>query len=781
MSAAILILFLLGIPGSSGQVEYRLAQAFEVDVEEDAEDISDIEDVKEKPKPKKQPKKVKSEEDLWSEPEDKETKKPKKEEDVEEVPDEGSAEEGSGEPGDVGGWGAEAERDTWGDEERIEKAESLMGKEEEEPARIQKPGKEKEVKPPVKEAPESTAGEVAKEKEKTEEELAALAEGQKKVVPLSGTLADLAAIWDQRRIHLDQRDFGLARADLERFVELKDELDIRNMPLHANVLIREADRARQAEDYQKAENLLDVAVHLAPDFAGVHLARTTYWFSRSPFKLGRLFGGLSDAAAASYRNPLTVNRLLVNLITGLLLGLGLAAAIFIIVQFLRYVNLYLHDFHHIFPRGVARLQTAFLGILVLLIPVLFRMGLLSVLLLWVLIAWIYQDRWERLVAFLVVVFLALSPFALNWVVKGMSVPESVVTDLSAVARGPADSRSISRLKSHLKRQPEDPAALASLGGLYKRTGNLDLAEELLDRALKVRPNSAVLLNNRANIMFLKNDLKNAIGYYDRAIQARPDLAVPYFNISKAYYRIPDLDKGKHHRNQALRLDQERIQEVNKLAETRMANFVVADLPIPREWITAGNGHRDGQDYQRATQHLWVAWGGAGSSESFPLIGAGVVVLFGLVLLLRKKVYFSSGCVRCGRPACRRCSSELRDDSVCSQCFHAFVHREQGIDAKSRISKEIQIRQYRRRRENIARGISFLLPGVGQFIKGRPLLGMLFLVVFCSVVAQVWLGHGLMRDASVLGAGIDWLKLVPLLVLGVGFYAWAIVNVFRSEV
>jgi len=474
MSPAVLILFLLGNPGPSGQAEYRLAQAFEVDVEEDAENIEDIEDAEKKPKKKAEPrpKKVKSEKDLWSEPEKKETKKPKKGKDVEEVPDEGKGEEAGEEPGDEGGWGAEAERETWGDEERIEKAESLMGKEEAEPAKVLKKEEKKETRPPVEEAAEGTAGAAGEEKEKTKEELAALAEGQEKVVPLSGTLADLAAIWDQRRIHLDQRDFGLAQADLKRFVELKDELDIHNMPLHANVLIREADRARQAEDYKKAESLLNMAVRLAPDFAGVHLARTSYWFSRSPFKLGRLFGGLVDSAAASYRNPLAVNRLLVNLITGLLLGLGLAAAIFIIVQFLRYVSLYLHDFHHIFPRGVARLQTAFLGILVLLIPVLFRMGLLSVLLLWALIAWIYQDRWERLVTFLVVVFLALSPFALKWAVEGMSVPESVVADLSAVARGPADPRSVARLKSHLDSQPEDHAALATLGGLYKRTGNL---------------------------------------------------------------------------------------------------------------------------------------------------------------------------------------------------------------------------------------------------------------------------------------------------------------------
>jgi hypothetical protein len=208
--------------------------------------------------------------------------------------------------------------------------------------------------------------------------------------------------------------------------------------------------------------------------------------------------------------------------------------------------------------------------------------------------------------------------------------------------------------------------------------------------------------------------------------------------------------------------------------------VVADLSIPREWVTGQNHRRDGKLQEQATQNLWLAWGGAGPSDTFPYIGAGVVVLFGLFLLLRKKVYFSSGCVRCGRPVCRRCSSELRDDTVCSQCFHAFVHREQAVDAKSRISKEIQIRQYRRRMENIARGITFLLPGAGQLIKGRPLRGMLFLTVFCCVLVQVLLGHGVMRDAMALGEGIDWLKLAPMLLLGLGCYAWAVLNVFRSE-
>jgi hypothetical protein len=85
-----------------------------------------------------------------------------------------------------------------------------------------------------------------------------------------------------------------------------------------------------------------------------------------------------------------------------------------------------------------------------------------------------------------------------------------------------------------------------------------------------------------------------------------------------------------------------------------------------------------------------------------------------------------------------------------------------------------------RRERIARWINLVLPGVGQLVKERPLRGILFLVVFSYVGTQVLLGSGLMRDPGSLGSGINWLKLVPMLVVFLGFYAWAILDVFRAH-
>jgi tetratricopeptide (TPR) repeat protein len=762
-------------------------------------------ETKEKAKPRKKvpkkPKEVKSEDDLWSEPadegdKDKKGVKGKKEEDdgVEEIsPDEiedvGEGEgEGEGETagtGDEEGWGADVERENWGDEERIKNAESLVDKEDEPPP---KPDAGTRKPDPVAKSgadagpstaaaidggvDASTAGEVPEE-------------GEDLVLPgkikmPSGTVADLAALWEQRRIHISQRDFELAKEDLKRFLALKDELAIRNMYEHAQVLIRESRMARQAEDKEQAEALLAAAAAVAPDLPAAHFAQASMWFADSPFKLGRVFGALSRASKAAITEPLSANRLMVNLVVGLLLGFALSAVIFILIQFLRYLRLFFHDFHHLFPRGVARLQTGLLAVLVILIPIIFRTGLVSILLLWALIAWLYQQTRERVITFLAVALFATTPLVLNWVVTALYVPESVVSDVIAVDQGAAPEASISRLKSYLEEDPDNHVVLASLGGYYKRTGEFDLASQFLEKAAKVNPKSAVLQNNLGNVLFLKNDMDGAVKRYDRATKTGPDLVEPYYNLSRAYYAKMDHNKGKEHYSDANRLNSERVRQLRKAAKSDRARDAVADLPLPREWLAFRTNGTHGRQLKQASTHMWQNWGGAGSTDTFPYVGAGVAVFFGLMLLLRGRMYLSSACVRCGRPVCRRCNTELPDNTTCGQCFHAFKHKEQ-VDAKSRISKEIQIRQYRRRKERIARFITFVLPGVGQFIKDRPLRGALFLTVFCCVVVQVLFRNGVMADPHTLGSGIDWLKLVPLAVLFLGVYVWAILDAFRADV
>ncbi len=781
--AAILILGLVAAPGYDGRTEFRqplLAQSFDLPADDDSPPTRP-----KKKKKKKKRKEIKTEDDIWSAPAG------EKDEDHEDE-DKPAGRKTDKEDDEVGGWGADVERDSWGDEHRLDN--KPLGQEGDEGD--EKPGRKDEEKEKDEKADE--AGDKSDKSDKEDEEKPGedsapepgepvpgdqgepgVEHSREDLLQPSGTIDDLALVWEQRRIHLDQRDFTLAGQDLQRFCKLRNELAIKNMFLQANVLIREAERARQREDDELAAGLLSTVVDLAPDLPAAHLARAGYQFAVEPLGLGRVFSGLVGAGKAALRNPLVRIRLTVNLIVSLLLGLGLAVGLFCVVQLLRYLKLFLHDFHHLFPRGVAFFQTGILGILIVLLPVFFRAGLVVILLTWLLIAWIYQNWRERVLSVVVLACIAGAPFALKHAVHGLALPDTTFGDVVEIVRGSAPAASVSRIKARLIEEPDNHVLLAVLGDYYKRTGELEKARKYYQRAVQKVPGSEVLLNNLGNVLFLRDDLIGALAQYRRATVVRPDQVVPYFNLSRTYFRSANLDKGKESAEQAIRLDQDAVRKMREQADLRLANYAVADLPLPSEWLALADGRGDSARLERAVTSLWRASAGSGSLEAFWFTAAGAVVLFILMLFARAKLFASSGCVRCGRPVCLRCTPELRDDAVCGQCFHAFVKKTQ-VDARARISKEIQIRQFRRRRESIARGITFVLPGLGQMMRGKTLRGALILLVFCLVLMQILVGDFVMRDHLSVDSGRNWLLLVPQLVVFACFYAWAIVDVFRAE-
>ena len=615
------------------------------------------------------------------------------------------------------------------------------------------------------------------------------------ILPVSGSRKDLNRLWQQRRIHLDQRDFELAKADFARFMALRKELAIRDLYPHAWVLIHNAQAAARREDSGQARRLLDAAIELAPDLPAAYLARASHNFSESPFGIGTLWDDIYKAAMTSLKNPLVSNRLLVNLIFSLLLGFALAIVLFVLVELLKNIRLFIHDFHHLFPRGVAHFQSGLLAIILLLLPVLLRTGPVIVVLSWLAVGWMYQGWRARTISILSLLFIAGFPLALQFATARMSMTQGIFSDAIDVVTGPGHLRSLNALRTKLA-EHDDKLILASLASYAKRQGDLAKARELYNRALALDQDSVVLLNNLGNVLFLEGDLKGALRQYIRATNVRPDVVEPYFNLSRAYFRSADLDKGKESIKQAIRISHDRVMELRKQAAARvvtsldgvngdpsvapvkasLANYTVADLAIPNEWFYQVN---DEDSSNQLFSNLLMASTGFSSLISLWIVCAGALVFLLILVAMRRRIFSSNACVRCGRPACRICSPELRDDSVCGQCFYVFIKKSQ-VDARSRISKEIQVRKFRRRKATISTGINFLLAGVGQIIKGRVLRGALILLVFCLVLMQVLAGEYFVRDTISMGSWRNWLLLAPGLALFLMFYIWSVLDSFRDE-
>jgi tetratricopeptide (TPR) repeat protein len=756
---------------------------------------------------KKPPKKdLKSEDDLWSPEEDEASKEipvEKPEGDAEDVEQAG---DDKGEDKDAhkgGGWGAKAEQETWGDEAYQDKGEVRTDVPGGDGARKKADGGTPDGQPGVIRIPGLDGGLATVDAGSAGADGAPAAvaapgaadggteppivappdnpppEALEAIRPPSGTLADLGALWETRRLHLEQRDFELARLDLERFVRLKEELGLRNTPLHSLALVRESGRDAARGDAKAAGESFEVALRLSPDLADLHLAKAWRAFRDSPWALGAVAGPLVDAARASWRDPFVRNRWLANGLLSLLIGLGLAMIVYTLAELLRYVRLFLHDFHHLFPAGAARIQTGLLALILLLLPVFLRAGALPILLSWLALAWIYQGKTERALSLIVVALLAAAPLGFGLVVQGLERPRTELADVLAVERGPAPEASLQRLRMALEARPEDPVLLVTLAGHQKRSGDLGRARELLERAASVQPSSEVVLNNLGVVCFLQGDMPKALEHFQRVTMLRPDLVVGYFNISRAYFNAMQIDKGRAARQQAIQLDPDLTRELSQRAEGGAANRVLADLPVPDEWLVAPAGRLSPERMEKAELMLWRSYAGTGTPRVAWYWLGGALLVFGLLALARGRLFATHGCVRCGRPVCRRCEAELRDNSLCGQCFHAFVRKDK-VDARVRISKEIQVRQHRARVETLARALSFVVPGVGQLLKDRPLRGMLILAVCSLCLVQAVFQPAVLRDPWDAAAGVDWLRLAPLALVFLAFYLWAVMDAFRSE-
>lgn len=81
----------------------------------------------------------------------------------------------------------------------------------------------------------------------------------------------------------------------------------------------------------------------------------------------------------------------------------------------------------------------------------------------------------------------------------------------------------------LKADPAHFDALCMLALLEFQSGRSDEAIGLLDRALKVRPNSAVVVTNRGNVLLAMKRYAEALASYDRALALKADYPEIHFN------------------------------------------------------------------------------------------------------------------------------------------------------------------------------------------------------------------------------------------------------------
>jgi hypothetical protein len=572
--------------------------------------------------------------------------------------------------------------------------------------------------------------------------------------------ADLTAHWAMRREYLKERDQRRAEDEEQRVRQLKDELALENLFGIASALVRESHATMAAESPALARKACKLAVELAPALPAAHtcLARAT--LAEDPSAVSAAAASYAAAIRAALADP-RIGRAIAADAGGIaLLGLLAAALAFVILLFLRYAQLYVHDVQHLFPAGARRWQTNLLAAALILSPLLLQIGFVPLLFTLLFAVALYASAAEVAFGCIALVLLASLPFASEGLAR-VAAFGGPAADVWILEHGEGAPREMRRLQDRLRAEKPEMAVAFALAHKAKREGDLPQAEQLYRKALDAGQGAsyralAAAHNNLGNVYLLQADAQRAAAQYQKAMDLQDNLAAPHFNLSRAYALggVDSLEKVQAEQARALELDRAAIDAFTggQLGVNRRSNKFLLDVPLDDSMLEPlfDAEARVAAPVDDEVRAILAGPLPAGAATILPLLAAlGFIGLHAL----RHRVRPSGRCERCGREVCKRCDGDARpSEALCAQCVNVFVRRT-GVDPTERIRKEIAVHAYQRRRTLVARGFN-VLSGAGHVLLGYPVAGVTFLLLTGLLGASVLLWHGLARDPVAVRANVS---------------------------
>lgn len=109
-------------------------------------------------------------------------------------------------------------------------------------------------------------------------------------------------------------------------------------------------------------------------------------------------------------------------------------------------------------------------------------------------------------------------------------------------------------------------ALASIGDIHMRKGNLEEAQNFFKQSIEANPENEILAYNVGEIYFSNREIEEAIHYFELAIQIKPDWGEPYLKLGYVYLNKADNAKAIESFERFLKLepDSERSATVRNI-------------------------------------------------------------------------------------------------------------------------------------------------------------------------------------------------------------------------
>jgi tetratricopeptide (TPR) repeat protein len=537
-------------------------------------------------------------------------------------------------------------------------------------------------------------------------------------------------------------DQEAAQNAMKEIRRLRVERNIRSLTEYALARVGDGLDHLRNDRISDSEARFRDAVVLDPHLPDAHFALATAAMKRGPVGVVTAVRETLAGAAAPLGTARGRHTLASLAATIALVAAFVTLVVFGLIVLVRHATLLVHDLDEAF--GQRHALAVGLGTALLLLPAITFQGWGWLPLWWLALLFIYMSTAERVVAGLVAVAsILVGPTVARLDARHVTMENPVFRAGLAAYEGGPDQRAVADLEAAIKAYPDDRDLEYLLARMYKKGGRYDDAASLYRQILEEQPKDLIALNNLANIEFSNQEFAAAIARYKQGIESSPPpttAATLYYNLSLAHYQRFEYQPAQEARSQADRLAGNLVAEYDELwkheNQTAVVDLSLTDAEL---WAKAG-GRREGVGLQNV----------AGKAPDAPVVDTRRAVMnrftgFPLVLAavafglgrMRGARAFTTRCLKCGTPFCRKCHLGAATSGLCSQCHHLFVVRD-GVSGPARNQKLLEVQKEDETRERIFRALSLLVPGSGHLYAQRTLLGVLFVALWALVLSAALL-------------------------------------------
>ncbi len=600
--------------------------------------------------------------------------------------------------------------------------------------------------------------------------------------------ADLDAAWEKWKLANASPDVKAEASARKELLALKGEIGASNLESFAQGMLRAALVHEASGDSAGAIDLGLAAVELAPDVPTSWLGLARVYTAVEPSGLPRILGALKTSLQKTVADPRYFRPALADFLTALLTALAALAVVVIAVLFARRARYFFFDFHFLFPKVLARWQSTAVAVLILLLPIVFRMGVAPVLLTGLAAVVLYLGTAERVVAAVLVSLLGAMPLLGAAVVHHTAFAGTPAEAAYLLEQGGSGAEGLAqKLTQKAAQEKASFAELFALGRFELRRGKLELAISRFKAALLKKPNDPRAEVNLAVAMLLNADLENPKGLFESAARSAPTLGEPLFDLARLYQlraamfgkdvMAAEMDRASaamvEARNRNPLIGEAKEPQPN---EKLTGNVFLLTLPLDPEQLLSLAALPEAEE--RVHSQLSASLLGElpeVAAPFFPAFGAWVLLALGF---LSAALEAARPCGKCGSPVSRRADRELsKGSTLCTQCVNVFA-RKGVVPPSLKVRKQLEVTRYETRIERVSYALGLACSGMGHVFSGLVVRGTIYGFLFLLVIVLFLQRNGVLRAPYEAAPLV--LRLVPLGGVFILVYLLSLRGLYRRQ-